>query len=434
MFRFEPKLTKAPHVLREQPAMLRSEPKPATAARLLLAVTMATAMASCESESRTLTPTRETLPNGAVLVRYPGLPAIDSVGPLVTEAQVDLQIGSLTGDDLNLIFGDIRGIQAATDGTIYVLDFQAAEVRAFDPEGRYLRTVAREGEGPGEITEANGIILAGDTLLWLHDHGKWTIIGVDRSGEEVHRFNKPIMSYGYIWDGAFDDRGRYWRRTFREEGGFTYPPPPGLSSATIHRYYVSYDLSSGAIDSVYLGETSSRSYTYEDPNGIWQFLPIPFAPGNPTEIDPSGGFWRANSASYRIVRTGEGGDTLVVIEADVPVQPVTAEDRSAYVEQGVAFRPHARRDLEAVAAILAEVKPVLEDVFVDDEGVLWVERVVPRDGPSFYDRFSAGGDYLGSVRLAFQPAGRIWVQHGNIYSWIEDELDVPFVVRAPLSR
>ena len=31
-------------------------------------------------------PTRETLPNGAVLARYPGLPAIDSVGPEVTEA------------------------------------------------------------------------------------------------------------------------------------------------------------------------------------------------------------------------------------------------------------------------------------------------------------------------------------------------------------
>ncbi|MCY3809786.1 MAG: 6-bladed beta-propeller [Gemmatimonadetes bacterium] len=373
------------------------------------------------------------LPNGAVVVRYSGLPAIDSVDRMVTEAQVDLEFGSLEGDDPNLTFGGIRGIQAASDGTIYVLDVQAAEVRAYDPDGQYLRTVVRGGEGPGEITEANGIILAGDTLLWLNDHGKWSIIGVDRAGQEVRRFVKPIWSYGYIWDGAFDDRGRYWRHTSHEEGGFTYPPPPGLSSRTARNYYKSYDLSSEAIDSVYLGQSTFRSYTYKDPNGNWQFLPISFEPSNIFVLNPSGGFWRANSASYRIVRTGEGGDTLVVIEAGVPVQRVTDEDRSAYVEGWVEHRPEARRDLEAVAALMADVKPVLAGIFVDDEGVLWVERVVPSDAPAFYDRYSAEGDYLGSVRLAFEPAGgKIWVQHGSIYSWVVDELDVPFVVRAPL--
>ena len=402
-------------------------------AHLLLVTMVASALASCGTESPSSGPTREVLPNGAVVVRYSGLPAIGSVDRMVTEAQVDLEFGSLEGDDPNLTFGDIRGIQAASDGTIYVLDSQAAEVRAYDPDGQYLRTVVRAGEGPGEITEANGIILAGDTLLWLNDHSKRLIIGVDRAGQEVHRFAKPIgRGYGYMWDGAFDDRGRYWRRTFHAEGGFTYPPPPGLISTTARDYYVFYDLSSEAIDSVYLGERTFRSYTYEDPNGLWQALPIAFEPSDIFVLNPPGGFWRANSASYRIVRTGEGGDTLVVIEASVPVQRVTDEDRRAYVEGLVKYRP-ARRDVEAVVALMADVKPVLAGIFVDDEGVLWVERVVPRGAPAFYDRFSAEGDYLGSVRLAFEPAGKIWVQHGNIYSWVVDKLDVPYVVRAPLS-
>ena len=212
-------------------------------------------------------------------------------------------------------------------------------MRAYDPGGQYLRTVVRGGEGPGEISAANGILLSGDTLLWVHDHGKWTIIGVDPVGEEVHRFGKPIMSYGYIWDGVFDDRGRYWRHTFHQEGGFTYPPPPGLSSTTYRNYYMFYDLASEAIDSVYLGESGGRSYTYQDSSGIWQFLPIAFEPSDMIVFNPSGGFWRANSPSYRIVRTGEGGDTLVVIEAGLPVQPVTDEDRAAYVEEWVGYRP-----------------------------------------------------------------------------------------------
>lgn len=400
---------------------------------VILALTLTIALSACEAESPAGDSTRETLPNGAVLVRYADLPAIDAVGPDVTDAQVDLQFGSVDGADPNLIFADIRGIQAASDGTIYVLDAQATEVRAYDPGGQYLRTVVRGGEGPGEITAANGIVLARDTLLWLNDHGKWMVIGVDLDGNEVHRFDMPIRSYGYIWDGIFDHRGRYWRHTFEQEGGFTYPPPPALSSSTYHNYFVSYDLSSEAIDSVYLGESSGRSYTYEDPNRIWQFLPIEFEPADMFLFNPSGGFWRANSASYGIVRTGEDGDTLIVIEAGLPMQPVTDEDRAAYVEEWVEYRPEARRDVEAVAALMADVKPILAGMFVDDEGALWVERVVPGGAPAFYDRFSAEGDYLGSVRLGFDAArGRVWVQHGNIYAWVVDELDVPYVVRAPV--
>ncbi|MDE2715386.1 MAG: 6-bladed beta-propeller [Chloroflexota bacterium] len=152
----------------------------------LLALTLITALVSCESESASpgRGPLRETLPNGAVLVRYPDLPAIDSVGPEVAEAHVDLQFGSVDGSDPNLTFGAIR-VQAASDGTIYVLDQQAAEVRVFDSDGRYLRTIVRQGEGPGEIGGANGIFLSRDTLLWINDTRQRTIIGVDADGEEV---------------------------------------------------------------------------------------------------------------------------------------------------------------------------------------------------------------------------------------------------------
>lgn len=89
---------------------------------LVLAITVS----SCVAEPPPGNPTRETLPNGAVLVRYPDLPAIDSVGPEVTEAQVDLRFGSRDGTDRNLTSSDIRGIQAAGNGDIYVLDQRIA--------------------------------------------------------------------------------------------------------------------------------------------------------------------------------------------------------------------------------------------------------------------------------------------------------------------
>ena len=136
--------------------MVRSRvARPAAPVTVLLTLTLTTSLYSCETESPVGEPTRETLPNGAVLARYPDLPAIDSVGAEVAEANVDLQFGSVDGADPNLTFGAIR-VQAASDGTIYVLDQQAAEVRVFDSDGRYLRTIVLRGEGPGEIGGANG--------------------------------------------------------------------------------------------------------------------------------------------------------------------------------------------------------------------------------------------------------------------------------------
>ena len=402
--------------------------------RRLIVLIAAVALASCETDAPAGGATRETLPGGATLVRYPDLPAIDSVGPEVTDVQVDLRIGSREGEDLNFIFGNIRGIQAASDGTIYVLDYQAVEVRAFGPDGEYLRTVARRGEGPGEITEANGIILSGDTLLWMNDHSQWKIIGVDPDGNEVRRFTKPILSYGYIWDGAFDLRGRYWRGDSHSDDSDDEDEETGVYEGSGRSYYKSYDLDTEEVDSVYLGEFTSRGYAVVTETG-GSYRGIPFDPSGGSVVNPPGGFWLANTGSYRVARLGEAGDTLLVIESSLPGAPVTSEDRSAYIEQVVERDPEDRRAAEAVAELMPDFKPVLEGLLVDDEGRLWVERVTPDDTPPFYDLFSQDGDYLGSVRFGFMPArySERWIMHGAIYTWVEDDVGVEYVVRAPLS-
>ncbi len=405
--------------------------------RGLLHLTVAAGLAACSADAPAPgNPTRKTLPNGAVLVRYPDLPAIDSIGPEVTEAHVDLRFGSLEEDDPNFIFGEIRGIQAASDGTIYVVDNQALEVRVFSPEGDYLRTIVRRGEGPGEILRTNGIILSGDTLLWVNETRQWAVIGVDPTGEELRRFTSPVLSRGYIWDGTFDRLGRFWKEATHTEPDtdLRRDRADGLFGDEYRSYYKSRDLATGGIDSVYMGERVYREYISPGADGGTYYFPIPFDAPEIAAVHPTGGFWHVNAASYRLTRTGEGGDTVVVIEAGLAARPVTDDDRSAYVEEHVQLAPEERRAIEAAAALAPGSKPMIEGFFVDDEGRLWVKRAVPHDALPFHDLFNEDGDYLGSVRLGFHPAPYvpIWVQHGNIYTWVVDEMDVQYVVRAPL--
>lgn len=127
----------------------------------LFALTLISALLGCETESRSPAgePTRETLLNGAVLVRYPDLPATDSVGPEVAEAQVDLQFGSVDGTDPNLTFG-----MSVTDSTPDVpvgflpLHFQPFEMIRVNPAGGFWRAhntsyrIARTGEDGDTLT------------------------------------------------------------------------------------------------------------------------------------------------------------------------------------------------------------------------------------------------------------------------------------------
>ena len=388
---------------------------------------------SCTTEiSTSPDAVRETLPNGGSLVRYRALPPIDAGAPLVTDAYADLKLGVLEGDP-NYIFGDIRGVEATGDGTIYVLDYQASEVRAFAPDGLFIEVLAASGEGPGEIREANGIFLQGDSLLWINDHGHMDIIGISLSGEEMTRFPFPVRSYGYIWDPVWDRRGRVWRATSHSDDQPQWPPETGLVESTGRTYRKWYDPVTADTDSVYMGERTGRSYISEEGGG-WSYRGIPFEAGQFAHVIPAGGFWHANTDSYRLVRTDESGDTVVVIEADLPVPPVTDEDRAAFVRDMVEASPESRRAAEAIAALMPDVKPILRGAFVDPDGHLWVQRITDSDAPTFYDLFTSDGDHLGSMRLMLDgvPRGPLRIRHGNIYTWFLDELDVPYVVRIPL--
>ena len=80
-----------------------------------------------------------------------------------TEATLvpEVTIGQLDGAE-EYLFGSIRSIAVADDGTIYVLDYYGQHVRVFDSLGVYVETLGRRGEGPGEFTSAEAIAVLPD--------------------------------------------------------------------------------------------------------------------------------------------------------------------------------------------------------------------------------------------------------------------------------
>lgn len=60
-------------------------------------------------------------------------------------------------EDDEVLFGAVAGVLVDTDRTIYVLDSQFCVVRLFDEDGRHIRDLGREGDGPGEFRHPAGI-------------------------------------------------------------------------------------------------------------------------------------------------------------------------------------------------------------------------------------------------------------------------------------
>jgi hypothetical protein len=219
--------------------------------------------------------------------------------------EADLSIGSLEGESRE-VFGDVRGIDADPDGSIYVLDFQSREIQVFDPDGDHLRTLGGPGDGPGELTAANGLLMDPEGILWVNDHGKMRFLGLQPDGTELARIPFPVQSYGFIWEGMRDREGRFWMPAPQRDAPMTRPEG-GLNESEARVYMKSIHPETGAVDSVYVGRTTSRSFVVPMAGGGQAFFPVPFDPLRAIGLDPEGGFWRSQGEEYRITRLDARG-------------------------------------------------------------------------------------------------------------------------------
>lgn len=81
------------------------------------------------------------------------------------------------------------------DGTLAVLDCQAAEVRFSDAEGGFLEAVGGPGDGPGEFGRPSRLLAPTPGSLWVVDQAR----GIQRSrrGDEgwmfANRMNQGLV-------------------------------------------------------------------------------------------------------------------------------------------------------------------------------------------------------------------------------------------------
>lgn len=126
----------------------------------------------------------------------------------VLEEELRIGTGGRVGPES---FGQIAALAVDESGRIFVLDNQARELRIFGPAGEHLRTIGRQGGGPGEFGNPVGVAIhPAKGTIWVVDpgNGRYTVFGPD--GEPAGTYPRPIGYFAWPFPGGFARDGEFF--------------------------------------------------------------------------------------------------------------------------------------------------------------------------------------------------------------------------------
>jgi hypothetical protein len=331
-------------------------------------------------------------------------------------------------------FFDLRDFVVAKDGGLWALDFKDQTIRRFDGGGKPLSNVSRKGSGPGELSNANGLVILDDGTVWANDprNGRLTVFGAD--GKFLRQHTLAIRGYGWRWEAWLDRTSNMlvdqfinqrpggsssmeWRHIGRDGAIRDTFPLPTCMSGTAPVY------------SGFQAETKGKGNMYRQ---------YPFANGGGLAADGRGGAWCAvpGSARVALVRIGKN-DTIAQTTLPLAPIPVTKVERDeAIAEILKSVSTYATNNFDA--SKIPSAKPPIARLSVDDEGRLWVQHTARHGDTSVtFDVHDRTGKHLGRVRFPQRPASSglpVRARGNDVWIALMDADDVVGIARYRLSR
>lgn len=312
-------------------------------------------------------------------------------------------------------FSQITAISTDAAGRFYIAENRPAEIRVFNPDGRYLRTIGRPGSGPGEFRQVSAVLWDSTGRLVVVDQQAGRYSTFDSAGVFQSSIQRLVASNfsTYPWPGLLLQDGRFADVTLK----------PG--SETFEFIVVVGRPELAARDTIELPRFEQAVYRHSTGDGRMQ-AGVPFSPSLVWQLDPRGHIWTATTDRYRIVQRGLGGDTVRVIELEYDPVPVTVAERDTAVAQLEWF---SRQGGAIDASRIPGNKPAFGGLMVDDRGYLWTSPSRPEGATgTLFDVFDPSGRYLGRLDLDCRSWQR-FVSADKLYAICNDEDGVPAVVR-----
>jgi hypothetical protein len=317
--------------------------------------------------------------NGIKVIKNPEKPLY---GEIKYELEEDLQIGK--EDDDNYVFERIYDVKVDDEGNIFVLDSKAGRIQKYDKSGKYLQTIGRKGQGPGEFEMPFDMFIQLKTgSLCVRDTVRIKIF--DKSGQ----YQKEAILRNFPSEFAADDDGNFWvtmnKRTEKESlKAFEKINLKGdtlLSIANFPYEIYSKRTSETSAISVITGFEHDLHFSKVDENL----------------------FIYGYSEKYELNVVDKQGKRLFKIIKDESAQSFEAGEKKG-----------------PVGANLPSYKPFFYSIFTDDSGRIYVLKSNITAGrgktgtPNEYDIYSKDGYFLYKTTLLYGRA--FCIKNGCLYA------------------
>jgi|GEM_PF-1308464 len=330
--------------------------------------------------------------NGVKTVKNPAAPRYGEFAFTLVE---DLVIGE-EKDEARFF---PRGAQAFGDdeGTIYVMDFGNKPIQVYDREGKYVRTLGRIGQGPGEFAYPGVVLFDDENRPYVRDSRR--LVGFNRDG--TFRENLPLKTF--LSGMILGPGGRVVGTTqpsLRTEGGpkneLIQLGPDGERLRTLAEFPV-YGVSKDQI----LEHWYSGSVLFS------------------RRLNDSLYFNFSLEETIHVV-DADGRPLFAFSKAEDRL-PISTEESTLTRKEGI-FVWLGAGDPEKADLGMPDHRPFYSNFFSDEEGRLYVVRFKPitdKDDPSSkVDVFSKDGFYLYRMIWPFIPQT---IRGGYLYKVQEDE-------------
>lgn len=324
--------------------------------------------------------------DGVTIVKNPIEPMY---GEDVFVLEEELTIGEADGPK-EYMFSSLRYLTVDDRGYIYALDYKEKHVKVYDDNGKYLATMGKEGQGPGDIRGPHGVCITPQNEVMVPDSWNNRLTFFSQEGQFIRSITTTPFE---LLETKIDSKGNViGREVVRDEENSRWELKKFDSGLN---YLFSLD-----------------SSPYPDLNKL-----NPFLPSLIWDIDKNDRIISGYPEKYGIKIFNPEGTLIKKIQKDYEPLEIAEEQ----LERLKDIPPQIKLDVPQHHA-------AYWSFFVDDECRIFVFtwEKVPGEDKRYFDVFDSEGKYIAKIPLM---QGTQVIKRNKLYAIEEDEIGYHVIKR-----
>lgn len=338
----------------------------------------------------------------------------------------DLTIGVVEGNE-NYMFGNRVYFNTDDKGNFYVTDWDRKRIQKYDLDGKYLLTIGRPGQGPGEFRNVWVPRFDKEKKIYVTDIANYRVSFFDKDGKFLRQIKIPSISASLYINSR----------------GFFVTTQSTVAEGQIGRKYISifglYDKEFNLVSEIHRDTWEPKPPSGRDENSIAQGLAntlsdMAFNPQITYFLTEDDSIYFGYPKKYEIhIYTPEGKLSKIIRREYEPIK-VSKWHKENYIknqaEDFLRILPLRADSIKKKAIQLIKYpkyKPAYQRFTLMENGWLIVIIDTLEDGEKLIDVFDQKGKYIAQFKTVIST-NRLFFKNGKAYA-LAIENDYRFVKR-----